>query len=1268
LVRFDFKGASPTAHAWVANELPGRSNYFFGKDSTAWRTGVKHYQRINVAEIYPGISLSYHGNGADIEYDLNVSPRSDPEQVTLSVRGSAGGLSIDADGTLVIPTALGEARHSRPIAYQIRNGIRNIIEAAYEITGENTVKFRIGEYDTDAALIIDPTISYSTYLGPLNTTSSAIAVDGLGSAYVTGATPSLAFPLQNPLYGTFQGQLDATITKFSPSGAALVYSTYIGGTGEDIGRSIAVDTSGNAFVAGTTFSANFPTASSIQGSNGGNGDAFVLKLNALGNALGYSTMLGGSLIDEAWGIAVDSNGSAFVTGRTNSPEFPTANAYQGTLAGPQYDMDGFLVKLAPSGTSFTFSTFFGGAAEDRSNSVVADGSGGAWIGGATFSENLPTLAGFQSTFVGFSSVSDGFVSHFSTSGSLLYSSYIGGSGYDAVQGIALAPGGDVVFAGYGDSAGNFPLIQPLLTSGVGSCFVAKLKPSTGLLFSTFLGGNGPFCRGVAADPSGQISVTGSAHVDFPIAGNSAVAQPHQGVFITKLASDGSYLIYSTFLSNSVPEQQDANGIAVDATGAIYVTGVGPAGWPTVNAFQTSGGSAVVAKVVDNSCVFTATPGTLTMPPGGGLFSITVTAGDSCSWNASPWYGNMTYTSLDPTFTSDQQPFRAARGNGTVGITLNSANGPDIVRTFIVAGRGVRVTQTGYGCTPSITPGPANLTEAAGSYFFTLFVNSGCTATAVSSVPWISIPSPSLVSGGSVNYSVTANSGVARTGTIMIAGLTYTVNQAGACGSSFASSGQVFPSYGGAGSVAVLAPLGCAWTVTVEGSSSVNIFSGANGTGNGTVQFSVSDNSFPLPQAATLRLSSGAGFSVTIAVVCAVQLGPAVVDLSLAAGGSGSTVVTGVNGCAWQAVSQSSWLSVTSGSPGVGNGTVNYSALPNSGTARRQGKLTIGDRSLTVNQAGTAPSYPAPRAVFRDTLGGIHMTTHPSAALSNLGGVFAGDPSTAEDMSGNVFVAARDASNAVWTNLFNAAAKTWAGWQFAGGLIQGVPSVAVTPNGTAWIASRDNFNSYWLLSYTPGIGYGAWIHLFGVFATDPVITACGDGSLYLVGKDNFNALWSGQYIPGLGFQGFRLGGGVVQGKPSIACGSDSAAYVVARDNFNSNWIARVSGNTWTGWNNGGGVTNIDPRIAALGGRLGILILDAGGAVYRSEFFEGVGTGWQSWIRVGGVLSDVAVAADFDELFFVGRAPDSALWWWRESGSQWTAVGNGGVVGALASAPR
>jgi hypothetical protein len=310
------------------------------------------------------------------------------------------------------------------------------------------------------------------------------------------------------------------------------------------------------------------------------------------------------------------------------------------------------------------------------------------------------------------------------------------------------------------------------------------------------------------------------------------------------------------------------------------------------------------------------------------------------------------------------------------------------------------------------------------------------------------------------------------------------------------------------------------------------------------------------------------------------------------------------------------------------------------------------------------------AVFRNTVGSIELSPYASATLSNSGGLFASDPSAAQNLGADTFVTARDNYDSIWANVYNANSSVWSGWQFGGGITQGVPALAVDNTGTGWIASRDTYNSYWLVSYTTGNGFGTWTPLLGIFSTDPVVTACGDGSIYLIGKDNWNSLWSGHYIPGTGFQGWHFGGGIIAGKPAATCGADNAVYVVAEDSWNSNWMVRVSGNTWGTWYFGGAVTSLTPRIATLGtGNEAVVILDPTNVVWSTTYTEGTGNGWQPWVQVGGILSDVAPAGVGGELYLVGKSPTGDLWWWQQAGSQWTWIGNNGVVaGALAAAPR
>jgi hypothetical protein len=402
----------------------------------------------------------------------------------------------------------------------------------------------------------------------------------------------------------------------------------------------------------------------------------------------------------------------------------------------------------------------------------------------------------------------------------------------------------------------------------------------------------------------------------------------------------------------------------------------------------------------------------------------------------------------------------------------------------------------------------------------------------------------------------------------------------------------------------------------------------------------------------------------LAAGCSFAVIPAQVNFDENVDLSSVTLATG-SACGWLFSSDSSWLTVDSTS-GTGPSTVGFRVAPNSGP-QRIGILTMAGISITVTQ-GEART---PTAVFRDPYGAIGLSSYASLTLSNSGGSFASDPSEAQDFLGNTFVTARDNFNAIWANIYNPLTAAWSGWTFGGGVIQGVPAIAVDLTDTAWIASRDAYNSYWLAPYNASTGFGTWTALHGVFSTDPVVTTCPDGSVYVIGKDNYNALWSGQFIPGLGFQGWYLGGGVLNGQPAATCGVDSHVYIVARDTYNSLWMGNTYQNSWGTWWNGGGVSSIDPQVADFGeSTAAVVILDPTGAVWTTTVSEEAGgNGWNPWVRVGGILQDVAASVAQGQLFLVGRSPSGDLWWWQQTGSQWSSIGNNGVAaGNLSAGPK
>jgi hypothetical protein len=315
----------------------GMINYLIGNDQKKWKTNIPTYGAILYKGVYPGVDMKFYGTDSQLEYDIIVSPQTDPSKIHLSYKGIEK-FSLTPTGDLDISLKEGSLLQKKPYIYQTINGARKEIEGRFVIAG-TTYGFEIGPYDKNHPLIIDPVLAYSTYLGGSGGDGTgAIAVDSSGNAYVAGSTDSTNFPTKDPYQSHRAQKNDIFVTKLNPSGNALVYSTYLGGSGDDWATGIAVDSSGNAYMAGLTDSTNFPTLIPCQGYNaGGLNDIFVTKLNPSGNALVYSTYLGGSGDDWVIGIAVDSSGNAHVAGHTDSTNFPTKDPYQGSYGGGEYD-------------------------------------------------------------------------------------------------------------------------------------------------------------------------------------------------------------------------------------------------------------------------------------------------------------------------------------------------------------------------------------------------------------------------------------------------------------------------------------------------------------------------------------------------------------------------------------------------------------------------------------------------------------------------------------------------------------------------------------------------------------------------------------------------------------------------------------------------------------------------------------------------------------------------------------------------------------------
>ena len=671
-----FLNANSRAELSASNKLTGRVNYLLGNDPVGWHTNVPTFERVTQHELYPGIDLVYYGNQRQLEYDFVVSPQANPDAIRMSFSGSSR-VRVDTQGNLVVSVATGDLQMRRPVAYQEQpNGERQLVAASYVVRGPRRAGIALGKYDPTRQLIIDPILEYSTYLGGTNIDSgNGIAVAQDKTAFIAGGTFSTNFPTAHPLQPNHGGpddfSRDAFVSKISADGSTLLYSTYLGGTDEDVANGIAVDTFGNAYVTGTTISANFPvTPGSFNTECGGDGscgatlnphnavvsNAFVTKLNPEGSALIYSGFLGEYEPVKGQAITVDANQVAYVTGQTGPnqtptvpiippnvppPPFPiTPNAAQPIIGGAT---DAFLSKISATGTTILYSTYIGGENEDYAFGIAVDANSNAYVTGLTYSTTFPVTGGaFQSANQG---AGDAFLTKISTAGGpFLYSTLLGGPGLDQGNAVAVDPNGNAFLAGQISSGG---FVSPRAYGGNGDAFVAKFNSSlsgaASLVFFTYLGGSlADTANGIALDSSGNIYVAGSTvSADFPVVG--AVFQPTYGggnadAFVAKLDPTGS-ILYSSFLGGS--NTDSAFGIAVDSDGSAYVTGqTCSLDFPLTNPEQASAGGncdAFVTKVSilsgiilnPNGLVFqslnvgaTSQPQTVTLTTGDSAVTIT----------------------------------------------------------------------------------------------------------------------------------------------------------------------------------------------------------------------------------------------------------------------------------------------------------------------------------------------------------------------------------------------------------------------------------------------------------------------------------------------------------------------------------------------------------------------------------------------------------------------------------------------------------------------
>jgi len=791
VLRMKLLNASQASAPTGFYELPGKVNYFIGNDPSKWRTNIPTFAKVRYKNVYPGIDLVYYGNQGQLEYDFVVAPGADPEQIALAFERSTHQQRvrpprIDEKGNLLIGSGSSVLQLHHPLIYQPKRSTTSgnsefaardskPVDGRFVLTASNHIRFELGPYDKSQPIVIDPALTYSTFLG-FQGSGSSVAADSSGNLFITGATNQPNFPTTSGAFNTTAGV--AYVAKVNSTGSALVYSTFFGGTtnsgiaGES-GPFLALDSSGNVYLTGSTTATDFPVTSGAFQKQIGNSqasNAFVSKLDATGSTLVYSTYLGGTNgIDVGYGVTVDSFGDAYVVGVAGSSDFPTTSSAFQTLnnggAGSGISGDGFVTEIDPDGKRLVFSTFLGGTGGDFATSVIIDSAGAIYVAGGTASTDFPTQNPYQSTLNG--TGFNGFITKFAPGGSTLdYSTYFGPGGANlgatvvGVDGLGEAyVSGGAAYAKFNAAGSALIYSAPALSVGSGfavdasenmyvagvtnaaglpvanaiqdtynggnDCYigVVNLKTSA-LVFGSYLGGSErEFGCGAALDSKAHVYVTGwTGSINFPVlaGGLSSSFTCCTNAFLTKIDPSAAATAVASVTPTNLTFQGTTEGmqtVTVKNTGATPLT-VSNIGFQVPSsAFGETDTCKGAAIAVGASCSIdvTFTPQIAENDPG--LLSITYNG------SGSPQF--VVLTVVDFTFTPSTNALTIKQGlSGTFNLLVLPLGG--------LSGTTVNISCTGAPSKSTCTPSP-NSVALDGLHGGTVTVTVGTTAARMASL-------------------------------------------------------------------------------------------------------------------------------------------------------------------------------------------------------------------------------------------------------------------------------------------------------------------------------------------------------------------------------------------------------------------------------------------------------------------------------------------------------------------------------------------------------